>query len=311
MSAHDGDTAGGWAQFESALEARADSLTPAERSIAAYFRDSKVTIPYETGATLADAIGVSEMTIIRFVRSLGYANLRDLKESLRPRMEDLGALDDVRERFTSRTSDVGLLTKSLKLELRAVQRAYEVTTTERWSRIVRLVAERDQVHVAGFQATKGVAMDFASRLKYVRSGVRFAEATAGIYSEVLQSDPEKSVLVLTDTVSYARKGILLARKAKEFGIPLVIVTDRFSHWALEYTDNLLEMNTYVGTFWDSTASISVVFNLLIHSVAARLGDRASSRFNWMVDLGKHFDEFDSAASRTGATARTKSRSKDG
>lgn len=310
MSVHDGDAAGGWAQFEAALESRADSLTPAERSIAAHLRDSKMTIPYETGATLADAIGVSEMTIIRFVRSLGYANLRDLKESLRPRAEDFDSLDDVGERFTSRTSEVGLLTKSLKLELQAVQRAYEVTTTERWSRIVRLVADREQVHVAGFQATKGVAMDFASRLKYVRSGVRFAEATAGVYSDVLQSDPEKSVLVLTDTVSYARKGILLARKAKEFRIPLVIVTDRFSHWALEYTDDLLEMNTHVGTFWDSTASISVVFNLLIHSVAARLGDRASSRFKWMVDLGKHFDEFDSAASRSGATARTKSRSRD-
>lgn len=71
-------------------------------------------------------------------------------------------------------------------------------------------------------------------------------------------DPADSWLVIVDTVSYARKGALLARKAKELGIPLIVVTDRFSHWALECTDLVLEVNTYVETFRDSTAGLSVV-----------------------------------------------------
>lgn len=300
------DAPAGWAELEQALDARAAQMTRAERAIAAFLRENRHLIPYETGATLAQAIGVSEMTVIRFIRTLGYANLREMKDRLRPRRtEDAEALDDVFERFQSRSDDVGQLRKSLQLELRAVHRAYSLTMTEAWPRIVALLAERGSVHVAGFQATRGVAMDFANRLKYARPGVRFAEGSAGIYSEVLECDPETSCLVIVDTVSYARKGVLLARKAKELGIPLIIVTDRFSHWAREFTDDLLAVNTHVGTFWDSTASLSVILNLLIHSVAARLGDKATARFNRLVGWGDHFQEFDAAASRRADSARVR------
>ena len=74
-----------------------------------------------------------------------------------------------------------------------------------------------------FQASQGLAMDFATRLKWVRPGVRFAEARAGVYSEVLESDPARTCLVLIDTASYARKSILLARRARELRLPTVIV----------------------------------------------------------------------------------------
>lgn len=294
----------GWLLLESALDAREPEMTPAERAIANHLRENPQAIPYETGASIAAASGVSEMTVIRFVRGLGYANLRDLKESLRPRRPDEAlVLDDVLERFQLRRDDLAHLERSLDLELRAVTMAYELTTTERWPRIVELVACRRFIHVAGFQATRGVALDFANRLKYARPRVRFAEASAGIYSEVLESDPAESCLVIVDTVSYARKGVLLAKKAKELGIPLIVVTDRFSHWALEYTDLVLEVNTYVETFWDSTASLSVVLNLLINSAAARLGDSAVARFERLVSWGDHFEEFDAAASRRSELSR--------
>lgn len=300
----------GWAELEAALAAREPAMTPAERAVAAFLRENRRAIPYETGASIAAASGVSEMTVIRFIRALGYANLRDLKDRLRPRpADDAQALDDVLERFRLRRDDLAHLERSLELELRAVARAYQLTTTGRWPRIVELLASRRLVHVAGFQATRGVALDFANRLKYARPGVRFAQASAGIYSEVLESDPGEACLVIVDTVSYARKGVLLARKARELGIPLVVVTDRFSHWALEYTDLVLEANTHVETFWDSTASLSVILNLMINSVAARLGDSAVARFERLVGWGDHFQEFDAAASRQSERSR-KRRSQD-
>ena len=298
MSAPNETGEGGWRELEAALDAREAEMTPAERAVAGYLRRNRAAIPYETGASMAAASGVSEMTVIRFIRALGYANLRELKERLRPRgPDDAQALDDVLERFRLRRDDLAHLERSLELELRAVTQAYALATGERWPRIVELLAGRRFVHVAGFQATRGVALDFANRLKYARPGVRFAEGSAGIYSEVLESDPAKVCLMIVDTVSYARKGVLLARKAREQGIPLVVVTDRFSHWALEHTDLVLEVNTYVETFWDSTAALSVVLNLLINSVAARRGDEAVARFQRLVRWGDYFQEFDAAASR--------------
>lgn len=294
----------GWSRLEAALDDRAGQMTPAERAIAGHLRENRLTIPYETGATIAEAAGVSEMTVIRFVRGLGYANLKDLKDDLRPRTDDdARAIDDVMERFRSRRDDHAHLRHSLALELDAVARAYQEATTARWSRIVRQLSDCERIHVVGFQATQGVALDFASRLKYVRPGVRYAEARAGIYSEILESDPATSRLVIVDTASYARKGILLARLAREIGLPVVIVTDRYSNWALEFTEDVLTGHTQVGTFWDSTASLSVILNLLINSIATHLGDGATDRFARLAEWGGYFGEFDTTASRTAELRR--------
>ncbi len=62
-------------------------------------------MPYNTGAQMSAAIGVSEMTLIRFLRSMNYANLRDLKAQLRPSATDTAPLDDVAVRFTSHSAD--------------------------------------------------------------------------------------------------------------------------------------------------------------------------------------------------------------
>ena len=65
------------------LNELAQSLTPAERQLAAYVRDNCETIAFETGASLAEKCGVSPNTVSRFLRRMGYNGLKSLKEELR------------------------------------------------------------------------------------------------------------------------------------------------------------------------------------------------------------------------------------
>lgn len=281
------------ARLEAALKEGANGITPSGRAIGAYLRDNIALLPFETGASIAAKTGVSEMSVIRFVRGLGYKSLKEFKDDLRGDYPDTNqSVEDALERFRIRHDGFGELRASLELEIRAVIKAYELAASERWQSIIDLLAKRRHIHVVGFQASKGVALDFANRMKYARAGVRFAEGLAGVYSEVLEVDPKESCLVLIDTAAYARKGILLARRAREIGLPIVIVTDRFSNWAYAYTDLVLQGHTYVRTFWDSTASLNIILNLLINAVAVRLGRKAEDRFKVMRDLGDYFQEFE-------------------
>jgi DNA-binding MurR/RpiR family transcriptional regulator len=276
--------------FEDALRRRSDKLTPAERAIAAYLREHLASLPFETGASIAARAGVSEMSVSRFIRSLGYANLKELKADLRAGFADDG-LDDILVRFQVR-ADGAALRESLQLEVRAIVNAYNAATTDRWRRIVDLLCRSEHVHVAGFQAVRGLALDFATRLTYARDGVRFAEGVSGTFSEVFDTEAPRSCLVLVDTVSYAHKARLLAGKARDMGFPIVVVTDKFSHWAYEFTENVVEGYTQTRLFWDSTASLSTILTLLINSVAVRLGRKAEERFQALRSFGDHFEEFE-------------------
>jgi DNA-binding MurR/RpiR family transcriptional regulator len=77
-------------------------LTKSEKAVASYMLSHLQRLPFETAASIAEAVGVSQMTVSRFLRTLGYKGLSDLKERLRADMEG-GAQVPVR-RSSSRAS---------------------------------------------------------------------------------------------------------------------------------------------------------------------------------------------------------------
>ena len=278
--------------LETLLRARMTDLSPSEQSLAAYMLENVQLLPFETGASIAEAVGVSEMTVSRFVRSLGFDSLRDLKGRLRHAMvEEDSEIDDNMERFQVRNSRQRALKESLRLELDAIVKAYALTDTHVWGEAVDLLTSMPTVYVVGFQASQGLALDFASRLLWSRPGVIHVANASGTFGEIVTADPKTSVIVLVDTASYATRGLKLAEKLKAQNMPLIVVTDKFSHWALPFTRFVLEGHTHVQTFWDSSASLSVILNLLIDSVAIKLGPKARARFDTMSSLGGIFGEF--------------------
>ncbi|WP_313527679.1 MurR/RpiR family transcriptional regulator [Shinella sp.] len=278
--------------IDAILRARMPDFSPSEQSLASYILDNVQILPFETGSSIAQAVGVSEMTVTRFVRGLGFENLRDLKKRLRVAVAEKDSeVDDYMARFQMREGRQQMLQESLRLELDAIVKAYALTTTDVWDEAASLLVKARTIYVVGFQASKGLAMDFASRLLWARSNVIFIDNASGTFGEIINADPKQSAVVLVDTASYATRGIKLAEMLKSMEMPLVIVTDKFSHWAFAYTRFVFEAHTHVKTFWDSTASLSVVLNLLIDAVATKLGPKAKRNFAMMSDMGSLFGEF--------------------
>lgn len=278
--------------IEEILRTRMDTFSPSEQSLAAHLLGNIHILPFETGTSIAQAVGVSEMTVTRFVRGLGFDNLRDLKNRLRDATAEMDTdIDDHMARFQVRNGRQQALQESLRLELDAIVKAYALTATDLWEEATDALAKTRTIYVVGFQASKGLAMDFASRLLWARPNVIFVDNASGTFGEIINADPKHSLVVLVDTAAYATRGIRLAEKLKSLGLPLVVVTDKFSHWAFAYTRLVFEGHTHVKTFWDSSASLGVILNLLIDTVAIKLGPKAKRNFSMMSDLGDLFGEF--------------------
>jgi DNA-binding MurR/RpiR family transcriptional regulator len=275
------------------LKERYAEFTNSEKALATYFLNHMHALPFETIGSISRQVEVSEMTAIRFVRSLGYKNFKALKASLKGSFatgDD--SLDNLRNRFKLSQESKDVLNESLQLEIQALIDVYELARTELWRKIVKLLSGTSHVYVVGFQATKGLAMDFATRLQWVRTGIQFVDGISGTYIEVLGEQRSRSALVLIDTAAYALDSFRLAAKAREIELPLVIVSDKFSHWPHEYTDLVLQASSFAKTFWDSEASLAALLNLLTNSIAVQLGSKAGERFQQASELGDHFKAFD-------------------
>jgi len=278
------------------LQARYERLTKAERKIASYVMSRPDCLVLETAAIIARHVGVSEMTVSRFLRKLGFEGMSAIRDRLKadlygPDGARLWSIDRRYEAFTQRRAARFGLEESLAAELAAVRRTYELSATKQWARTIDSVAGADRVFVSGLHMARGLAVELVTRLEYIRPGVRLANGENGHYADVLGEPTKGSCVLLIDFYRYDKATQRLAREAKRQGMEVVIFTDTFASWAGDITDRVFALPTSTGLFWHSTAAFSVLLNLLVNGVIERLGRPVQKRISRIVEAQRLFDQY--------------------
>jgi len=201
--------------------ARASNLSKAESAVAGWLETQLMTVPFDTAGDLAGHAGVSEMSVTRFVRRLGYRNFKAYKAAVNADLRDGAAPRKVLQRARVAIPGTGgdALDEQLQMELDAIVDVYRLARTRQWAAAVEVIHGARHVNICGFQGSQGLAMDFATRLKYARPGVRFATGLSGNWSELFAEEPESSCVVLVDTVPYAEVSLKIAELCLRRGIP--------------------------------------------------------------------------------------------
>tara|TARA_R110002072_G_scaffold11431_13_gene51680 strand:+ start:962 stop:1885 length:924 start_codon:yes stop_codon:yes gene_type:complete len=261
----------------------------AERAIAGYMTGALAEIPFETAASLARKIGVSEPTVGRFCRTIGYASFRDLKEHLKGDVgEHPWLISDRLAEFREDGFDgEPQLARGLDLEIAGLVAIYEQARGEDWARVVARLATTPRVYAAGFQTERGLAQYFVNQLQYLRDGVQLLDLAAGNFAELLASK-ENSCLVIFEARRYSSQAKKLTEAARTAQIPVTLVTDRFCDWGQGAADEVFAVVTQFNQFWDSTAQMASLGNLLINGVFMALGPDVEERLRKTARLYSRF-----------------------
>lgn len=262
----------------------------ADKALASYILAKLNTIPFETAASLGAKVAVSEPTVGRFCRTLGYKSFKDFKDALRGDIGDRPWLiaDRLKDFQARMLSGGDALAQGLQLEIAGLVAVYELAQSEEWRRAVRRLASATAVHVAGFQTERGMAQFFANQLQYLRDRVHLLDLAGGNFSELLLTDTTNSCLVIFEARRYSRMAPLLAREAHEAGVPVILITDAFCDWGRDLVDEMFVVSTEFNMFWDSTAQMASLTNLMMNSVFIELGPGVEARMNRLSQLYSKF-----------------------
>jgi DNA-binding MurR/RpiR family transcriptional regulator len=234
------------------------------------------------------------MTVGRTLKALGYQGLGDLRAEMRTEMPDARRAPWMSRDAATATAVPKNLerARAMRAELEAIESVHALAETSGWQQAVDAVASADQVFVAGFQTERGLSIAFADQLAYVRPRVRYLSADSRAFADLRTEAGPKSCLVMVDSRRYSRWFRLLAQKAVELGVPLVLVTDAYCRWASDLTPHALQVRTDSGRFWDNNAPISSLLNLLIEDVIERLGQSVYRQLDAATEFGATFVGFD-------------------
>lgn len=267
-------------------------FTKAEKAVATYMLANLKQLPFETAVSIAESVGVSQMTVGRFLRALGYNGLNELKDEMRSGLDATPLLvSDRVERIRRNGAKNGKLWENFELEIQSLLGTYELVGAPVWRRAVERLAVSTEVHVAGFQTVAGLAADFAARLDYLRPGARYLDGRNGVFSELFAGGSGERCLVLLEMRRYTKLSHLLARRAVAGGIPLIVICDNHCYWARDYTQDVLAVSTDTVLFWDNQAPFASLINLLLNDLIHRLGESVAERTRVLGALQETFGAF--------------------
>lgn len=270
------------------LRAFQDGMTRSEARIAQWLILNEQGLAVETGASIAAKTGVSEITVSRFLRRIGFRGMAELKAEIGSPAASLHI--HAADRYM-RLLD-GELGTLLRRDADAILGLGAQIARPEWAQAIGALFRADEVFVTGFQTVRGLAEDFARRLSIVRGSVRFIAAHDGGLVEWVPSDrraQEARALILVDMVPYAREAEVVVRTARRLGIEVVVITDELNTWARAHTPYVFHASTKVGAFLESTGPLATLLNLVTHAVAAEDPEKARRRVgDWpsvLRDLG--------------------------
>lgn len=278
------------ADLRDRLRASLDGATPAARRVAAYFLANLNSLPFETAASVAQKIDVSEATIGRFCRALGYRHFKALKAVLQSDLGDKawligGRLQDFADRLRTGSDEAAL---GMQREIAAIVANYETAATPGFARCVGRLAACPQVFVSGFQTERGHGQYLANSLQYLRPGVQLLDLAGGSFAEILLAPKGTACLVLFDGRRYSRLTRELALAARRAGVPVTLITDPYCSWGAEVADEMFIVQTDLNQFWDATSAMSSLVCLIVNGVFGELGPEVETRMSRVSALHADF-----------------------
>lgn len=247
------------------LKERWESFTASEQKIATYLLHNLREVPFETASSLGKRVGVSAMTVGRFLRSLGYDGLGELKEDLRGDGSWRHLYKDLEQPRGSDAVDA-----HLQAEIRALTGVHALAGTREWKSVLKLLRTADRVSVASFQNGAFLGLGFAAMLQQLRPRVAFDPGIDGAYIDMLMDSTPKDCVVLIDMRRYYRQFRSLAEAVVDRGIPLVLITDTDCYWARELTPHVLMVPA--ERMWHSFSPYISLFSLLLAGMVQEGGD---------------------------------------
>ena len=219
--------------FGERYRARAHQLSPRLRAVVSYINDNREVVLEHTAMEIATATQTSDATVVRAIQALGFAGLRELKQTME---RWVTSAEKMRSTVTALSSDVN---SSIDFVLEGHQRVCEVLSRAdnraAVAQAVALLSDARQVGIFGIGAS-GILAEYTARLfsriglpAYVmnRTGFSLAEQLIGLQ--------RGDVLIMMGQKSPHREGLTTLREAKRLGIPTILLTQavdsRFSQEA--------------------------------------------------------------------------------
>ena len=207
--------------------ARTDRMNGAQKRLGRYLQNDSSALLVSNVSDLADAVGVSKATVVRFAKSLGYKGFPEFKRDIQKEMRrKLRAASRMEQTFAELGNDENIFAKLIKRDIELLQETLQAASLPDFHRAVEIIWRARKVYIIGLNASMALAYLLHFRLVRVKKEAHWVFLTGGTsLLEQLAFMERDDVLIAIDFVNVPREVETALRHAKKVGAPILGITD--------------------------------------------------------------------------------------
>ena len=254
-------------------------LTKKEKRIAEFFLDEEQRVFLMNVADIAKAIDVSDTSVIRFIKSLGFENFTDFKnsgqENIKSRLDKtndfIKNLDIIKENSIEQ-----LYINKINEE---VNKIFNSISQKQIKKISSLIMEAKHKYVVGFKSTTGISNFFGVRLGFMLENVSTFNIDDSVVINSIFNIKEEDVLIIFDYPMYSKVAKVLAKMTKENKAKIILFTDSDNAPLAEYSDILYKVKLNGISVFNSLISTQILVEYLLTYISQFIEEKAKIRFS--------------------------------
>lgn len=249
-----------------------EHLTPVDRRIAEVAIENPTLLAFGTVSTLADRVGTSRPSIVRFAKKLGFAGYNDLRNQARDEISN--RLSRPSHRIRHRHGSAAPTRRAIE---NAIHETFEALDERRLEALAAPIVNAPTVWILSGETSMAGAHALHSGLAMIRPSVHLVEEHST--GQLLSSAAPGDTAVVFDFARYRRNPIAAARTLAGLGVTIVAITDGPLSPLASLTKIRCELKIpAVGPF-DSSVPAVTAAELLVAKVVSQLGDKARERID--------------------------------
>ena len=209
--------------FTSKVSAAYGKLTHSQKVVANYVDENYEDIAFSTLEELAEKIGVSTTTVIRFARALDYSGFSEMQDSIKKEIQTKGSLPDRLERAVV-SSGNDLLEEAFSTDIKNIQLTLAGLHADDLEKAIEMISGANKIYVLGMRSSFSLAHYMVSRLGEIKRNVHFIQTTGLIYPEEIVNAESGDVCIAYIFPRYSRIGINILAWMRSHGVKVVLFT---------------------------------------------------------------------------------------
>lgn len=253
-------------------------LTKTQKRIADFVLDHSDDACFMTSSAIADRLQVSESSVIRFARSLGYSGYMDFRESLRKEYQNrvyrISSSITVPSQRMAKRHKTGAGTNYMKQHftnvMNNIEEIFSSNSLQTFEEAADLLVSCRQKYIAASRCNAALADYSSLYLKHMLPGVSNINSSCMTPIDQLTTVTSQDCLLIFGFPRYSSVDHMTAKMAKDSGASVIVVTDKPSSLLAQFADVLITVPVDSNNFNNSLVAAQFAAECILEAVSHKV-----------------------------------------